>query len=244
MDNNQTYNFEAEQAILGAIIHEPSAIDRIAWVEPDDFGHPKNRTLFSYMRYLYENEMPIEIAFVADNMKAIGKSDAEIMDMIMHFTDLSQRATTAANIEKHAELLRTRALRRKVAELGAELQNPSEGEYGADTDIIAEIEKKLDAIRPKNKGGGLQHIKKTRDSFFKHMESPDDFMKTGFQSFDDWGGGYARKSLIIKAGRPWRRKNCFSFAGRSRDFGKQPRCSGYFLAGNGRQPSQNAHDCV
>lgn len=196
---NPIANIEAEQAVLAAIILEPDSLDKIPWLEVADFTAEENRVLFEQFRFLHEAGQPIDLVYISENVRKYGNLEVNIL---AYFGELASSAVTAANIVYYADVVRNASIRRRGANIGRELENLSTGFTGSLTAYIAEYEKKLDELRPKTVNDGLVHIKETKAAFFKHMESEDDFIKTDSTAFDDWGGGYARKSLVIKAGRP------------------------------------------
>ena len=198
MDN--LYNIEAEESVLGSVILERNSLDKIPWLEPKDFYHEMNQLLFEYMRYLNEADKPIDLALMVEEFVKHDKQE-----MIPYASDLfvkiASSALTAANIVYYADIVRDKSIRRRGANVGKDIENLSTGFVGTVAEYIAEMQKKIDSIKPKS-NSNLEHIKEIREGFFENMKTADDFIKTDSKAFDEWGGGYARKSLIIKAGRP------------------------------------------
>jgi hypothetical protein len=63
----------AEQALLGAILLNPAQLDRVTWLQPDDFTHPAHTALFAAARDLAQaghpaptTEGPPPLAWLAD----------------------------------------------------------------------------------------------------------------------------------------------------------------------------------
>jgi replicative DNA helicase len=197
---NLTFSLEAEQVVLGSIILKPESLDEIAWLEPRDFFSEKHQTLFEYMRYLYDNDLPVDLVHMGQEMQKYGK--LESMGGVSYFMELSKSAATAGHIGHYAEIVRKKAVRRRGIEYGRKVMELSENAELEDAEYFSEIDKGADELRPKSVGQ-LLHVRQTRKQYFDEKSNTDEiFIKTGFKNFDDWGGGYARKALIIKAGRP------------------------------------------
>ena len=197
--NELISNPEAEQAVLAAIILENDSLDKIPWLEETDFHEKVNQILFGQFRFMQEQDIPIDLVYIYDNIRKYADLEINILE---YYEKLAASAATAKNIEYYARIVSNASTRRKGVSIAEDLKELSTGFVGSVTAYAAAYEKKLDELRPKNINSGLKHIKETRQTFFAHMERPDDFIKTDSKAFDDWGGGYARKSLIIKAGRP------------------------------------------
>ncbi|WP_441247369.1 DnaB-like helicase N-terminal domain-containing protein [Kitasatospora sp. McL0602] len=66
---------QAEQAVLGGVLVDPSQLDRLAWLTPEDFYRPVHRALFAAMRRLQADQHPaleagrkVPLAWVTDTV--------------------------------------------------------------------------------------------------------------------------------------------------------------------------------
>jgi hypothetical protein len=104
---------ENEEAILGAIVFDGSAIIRVAdSLTPDDFSRTKHKIIFKSMLAIFERDEPIDAPTLAEQFKKDG-----IFDDIGGFEEivrLSQCVVTAANIESYAKIVKSKSTMRHL----------------------------------------------------------------------------------------------------------------------------------
>lgn len=190
-------DYVAEQSVLGAILLDSNVLDEITFLEPRDFTG-RNQQIFSVMRYLNENNKPIDIVTVTEEYNKFGKAD---MEGVNYLVKLADSVPTTANAKHYAEIVRSKAIGRRGAETGNKIANLSRSEFETDEEYFSAVESLVAEMRPKDHGM-MRSLSETRDSYFKHLKTPAEFIKTGFSQFDTWSGGLGRGDLFISAGRP------------------------------------------
>jgi len=71
-------NLEAEQSVLGGILLEPGALDRIADIlKPEDFYHQAHEKIYTTILDLYRRREPVDLVTVIALM-----SDREVLDAV------------------------------------------------------------------------------------------------------------------------------------------------------------------
>ena len=95
---------EAEQAVLGAILLDNTALDRIGDVlDAEDFYAPRNRMLYEQMLLIAERNEPIDHVSLTNALEQNGDLDAVGgMDYIL---ELDRLSGTTVNIQHHAKLV-------------------------------------------------------------------------------------------------------------------------------------------
>jgi len=117
----QPHSLEAEQTVLGALLMDPEAMVKISdLLTSEDFYEPTYKTIYSAISELYQSHQPIDIVTVtsklADDKKiqAIGGS--------AFLADLSMKVPTSAHIYKYAQIVKTKAVHRRIIRAGEEIK--------------------------------------------------------------------------------------------------------------------------
>lgn len=112
-------NVEAEEAILGGILLDPHAMERVVdLLIPEAFSITHFRKIFQACKKLYEQDKPTDLmtvmAWLADRkqLEAVGGQ--------IQLVSLVDRVVSAANIDQYATLVAEKYCRRKLMEVGEE----------------------------------------------------------------------------------------------------------------------------
>ncbi|WP_285397622.1 DnaB-like helicase C-terminal domain-containing protein [Lysinibacillus sp. fls2-241-R2A-57] len=192
------YELEAEQSVLGAIFLEPSVIDDIVFLEARDFISARHQQIFRVMKWLDDRNQPIDITTVTELYMKHNKMD-EVS--ISYLAELAVSCPTAVNVVSYANIVRSRAIRRRGTDIGQKIMNLVHEDYEADDDYFAEIEKLASEVRPED-DGKMQSLKDSRQGYFEHLLKRAEFIPTGFKYYDKWAHGLWRGWLFVSAGRP------------------------------------------
>ena len=98
------HNLEAEASVLGALILDNGAMEKIVgFLSPDDFYHTSNKKLFDEIRFLIKEGEPADPTTLCDNITAFPNSKIAPHDYILDLIDL---VPTTANIEYYAKIVK------------------------------------------------------------------------------------------------------------------------------------------
>ena len=116
------HNLDAEQAVLGGILIEKDAINRVLEVlssEGADFYSGVHAELFKAMVSLFDQNTPIDIVTLSDIFK-----DSKALNSkggVSYIVELVEAVPTAANISYYARIVKEKALLRKVITASSEI---------------------------------------------------------------------------------------------------------------------------
>lgn len=189
---------QAEQSVLGAVFLDQNVLDEITFLEDRDFFFPRHQQIYRVMKWLDKRNKPIDIITVSELYIKHNKTD-ELS--ISYLTNLANSCPTAANAVYYARIVRSRALERRVKNMGHILTGLSRDDYETDEDFFTAIEELVAEMRPKDNSQMLS-IEETRDSYFKYLNTKAEIIPTGFRQFDEWAHGLWRGWLFVSAGRP------------------------------------------
>jgi RecA-family ATPase len=137
----------AEQAVLGALLIDASAVKRVNGIGPDHFADARNRAIFLAIRDCYEADGIIDLLAVDARLENLGGDDG----MRTYLATLAQHAPAPANVHRYAELVQEKAQRRALTDLGVEIQ-----ERAARCDLAElgrDVRDRLDGIGAKSSRG-------------------------------------------------------------------------------------------
>jgi len=205
-------SIEAEQSVLGGLLLENTAWDRVSDVigEPD-FYRADHRTIFRHIAQLVEEDKPADVLTVAESLERSGKL-AEIGGPA-YIGSLAVNTPSAANIRRYAEIVRERSIMRSLAAIGTEIADSAYTPTGKDASVlIDEAEAKIFQIaetRSKARHGFLpleplltETVERIDMLYSRENKNDVIGVPTGFVDIDRMTSGLQQGELIIVAGRP------------------------------------------
>ena len=119
LDRIPPHNLEAEQAVLGAMLLSPEAVEgSLNMLQDVDFYRPAHARIFKAMGDLYARSIPVDHLSVADRLETSGEIDAA--GGKTYLLDLSGAVPTTANWMRYAEIVQRTAMLRQL--IGAATQ--------------------------------------------------------------------------------------------------------------------------
>src|SRR4051812_9280285 len=136
-------SIEAEQSVLGGLLLDNSAWDKIADVVGEaDFYRSDHRAVFRHIAQLIEENRPADALTVAESLDRAGKL-AEVGGQ-PYIGALALNTPSAANIRRYAEIVRERSIMRNLAVIGTEIAESAYAPAGREAGVlIDEAEAKI-----------------------------------------------------------------------------------------------------
>ena len=211
------HSVEAEQAVLGGLMLDNQAWDKIAdRVADDDFYRHDHRLIFNSMMDLARKDKPFDVLTVADNLKS--QNNLEEAGGDVYLFELANNTPSASNIKAYSDIVRERSVLRQLIGVSHEIADVAFNPEGRDSlDILDEAERRVFEISErKSRGGGAQDIKvllakaaERIDTLF-HSKEHITGLATGFTDLDEKTSGFQDADLVIVAGRPSMGKTAFA----------------------------------
>ncbi|HXE02608.1 MAG TPA: replicative DNA helicase [Hyphomicrobium sp.] len=205
------HNLEAEQALLGAILVNNEALDRVSgFLSPDHFFDALHGRIYETLATLIhagKTATPITVKTFFENVEPI---DAN-MTVPQYLGRLAANATTIINAAEYGRTVYDLATRRALIVIGEDMVNTA---YESAVDQapkaqIEEAESRLYSLAEQNKyGKGFETFRSALTNAIEMANSA--FQRsghlsgaaTGLADLDNKLGGLQRSDLIILAGRP------------------------------------------
>jgi replicative DNA helicase len=206
------HSIEAEQSVLGGLLLDNGAADRIAdFLSGDHFYSDAHRLLYNAIMQLIADNKPADVVTVAEALGSINKLD--YVGGMTYLAALVENVPTAANIRRYAEIVHERAILRRLAAAGGEISESAFHPLGRSVrEILDQAETKVFEIAEHGARGqqGFQDIRPLltqvveRIEFLYNRDNPSDVtgVATGFTDLDRMTSGLQEGDLIVIAGRP------------------------------------------
>ena len=206
------HSVEAEQSLLGGLLLDNQAFDKIAdLVSAEDFYRDDHRRLYRHLAKLIGEGKPADVVTVAESVEA--SEDKDRTGGPAYLGSLAQNTPSALNIRRYAELVRERAVQRRLAQVATEIAETALSPLGRDVyQLLDEAETRILEVGDKGQRGtqGFEQIQPVLARVFEridhlfHQENKSDVtgVPTGFIDLDERTAGLQPGELVIVAGRP------------------------------------------
>lgn len=214
------HSIEAEQSVLGGLLLDNAAFERISdVVSEEDFYRHEHRLIWHHISRLINLARPADVITVNESLVSAGK--AEPAGGLPYLNSLAHNTPSAANIRRYAEIVRERAMLRKLVAVADEISGMAFNPQGKEArQLLDEAESRVFKIAQEGARGtqGFQEIQpllsqvveRIDELYHREGDSEVTGIPTGFVDLDRMTSGLQPGDLIIVAGRPSMGKTSFS----------------------------------
>ncbi|HEX9880212.1 MAG TPA: replicative DNA helicase [Candidatus Binatia bacterium] len=208
-------NLEAESSILGGILLDNEAIDRVLEIlTPEAFYREAHRKVFRAMLELSERSEPVDVITLGDYLKA--KGELEAVGGSAFLVSLANAVPTAANIAHYARIVREKAILRHLITAATGIATRGLEDRGNVDEFLDEAEKAIFDISEKRiktsfvmLGDMMKDSIKLVEKLYERKEMVTG-VPTGYKDLDKLTAGLQPSDLIVVAGRPSMGKTALS----------------------------------
>lgn len=215
------HSLEAERGVLGSILIDKDGMLQVAsLLAPDDFYDPAHSIVFASMLDLYARNRPIDSLTVREAIDDQKKLDSIWGDVFL--ADLMTSVFTSANIFQYAQIVKNKAVLRRLIRAGSEITQIGFDEVTEINELLEKAEKWLFSVTQTFIQNKLVHIKDILNARYEEFAAihadPDlvqaNSVSTWYAGFDYKLWGFKRWDLIIVAARPsmWKTAIAMNFA--------------------------------
>ena len=203
------HNLQAEQALLGSILYDNAAYERLSdRLQARHFHEPFHARLFAAMEeYIRKGQLAEPIVLMERFRRDPG---FEELGGLRYFADLVDRAPPAANAADYARVIYDLALRRDLIRIGGEMAQAAEQDAETEArDQIETAEQQLYSLA--ETGAASNGFQTFADALHGAVEMAAEAfsrdgglagVSTGLIDLDQKLGGLHPSDLVIIAGRP------------------------------------------
>ncbi|MGO1247043.1 MAG: replicative DNA helicase [Oceanisphaera sp.] len=213
------HSFEAEQSVLGGLLLDNNAWDRVAEkvAEPDFYSRP-HRLIFQAIHRLAQLNNPIDLITVQEELERHESLDT--VGGFSYLVEIAKNTPSAANIGAYADIVRERALVREMIAVANDIAESGFDPQGRNADDLIDLaETKVFNIAESrtNVNEGPQPLRVLLESTVDRIEelykSPHNGVtgvSSGYKDLDKMTAGFQDSDLIIVAARPSMGKTTFA----------------------------------
>jgi replicative DNA helicase len=212
------HSIEAESSVLGGLLLDNSAWDRVGDLLVDnDFYRHEHKLIYAAIGALINASKPADVITVNEQLQNQGK--AEEMGGLGYLNSLAQYVPSASNIRRYAEIVRERSILRKLVSASDEIATNAFNPQGKAIDrILDEAEQKIFNIG--EEGSRMKQGFQSMDTLVVELldrvqemaDNPNDItgVPTGFYDLDRMTSGLQPGDMVVLAARPSMGKTAFA----------------------------------
>jgi replicative DNA helicase len=205
------HSTEAEQSVLGGLLLDNLAWDRTSdLLGASDFYRWEHRHIYGAIGSLVAATRPADVITVHEVLQGLGK--AEECGGLAYLNALAQSVPSAANVRRYAEIVRERAVLRKLISASDEIATAAFNPQGTPvSQILDEAESRIFRIGEEGSrgGAGFHGMDRLVAALLERVEElekngADEVtgIRTGFFDLDRMTAGLQKGDLIVLAARP------------------------------------------
>ena len=212
------HSMESESSVLGGLLLDNNAWERVGdLLSESDFYRHEHKLIYDAIGKLVNASKPADVITVYEQLQSIGK--AEEIGGLMYLNQLAQYVPSASNIRRYAEIVRDRAILRKLVTASDEIATNAFNPLGKTVErVLDEAEQKIMAIGEegaRNKQGFQSLDTLVVDLLDRVQEMADNPMDvtgvpTGFVDLDRMTSGLQAGDMVVLAARPSMGKTSFA----------------------------------
>jgi replicative DNA helicase len=197
---------DAEQAVLGGLLLEPSSMAKISgWLIEEDFYERSHRLIFRAITKLSLSGTPPDAVTLGDWLE--GQGVAALVGGIGYVVEIANATPSAANIVAYAEIVKEKANLRRAAEVGSQLVTAAQG-GGKSGDVIAVGMQQLANLKGARLKSDLQEVKALFGPWLADLQRRYELgdavtgLPTPWEGINDATHGLQSGELTVIAARP------------------------------------------
>ena len=198
-------SLEAEMGVLGSMSLDRECINEIIpVVHAEQFYHQDNRLVFEALLQLYEDNKPVDLVLLRDELKRRGQLEA--VGGVDYLVRLTESVPASTNAVYYAKIVRDKSMLRDLISVSSEIGKIAYEDRGDVADMMEAAEQKIFNVTQQQITG---HPVALRDVMTKTFEMIDQRsgsaisgLPTGYLELDDLTSGLQRGEMVIVAARP------------------------------------------
>lgn len=200
-------SLDAEKSLLGAVLIDEDIIADIAEaVHANDFYDKQHAVIFGGMMRLYEKHKPVDLLTLTEELKR--KDELDTVGGSAYLTELTNYVPSAAHATSYAELVASKAVRRRLIKASADISELGFNEDTTTQELLEKAEAELFSVSDQSLKQDLVSLESILTESFDRLEELHRNkgqlrgIRTGYRDLDNMTAGLQRSDLIILAARP------------------------------------------
>ncbi|MFT6177640.1 MAG: replicative DNA helicase [Bacteroidia bacterium] len=205
---------DLEEAVLGALMLEKHAPEKVAsYLKAEAFYVDAHQLIYGAVISLFTLGHPVDILTVTEQLRKDGT--LESAGGAYYITSLTNKISSAANIEYHAHIVIQKSIQRQLITVAGEIGEKAFEETSDAFELLDQSEKQLFEIKNSTMTKNYDEVSDLIAKAIKDIEESTadgeglTGIPTGFTELDRMTSGWQKSDLIILAARPGMGKTAF-----------------------------------
>lgn len=207
IDPGAPFSQEAEEAVIGSILIDPSAyVSVAAFLKANDFFLLRHQYIWQAFDRLNNRAEPIDLITLAEQLE-----NMQVLDTIggrAYLIQISNNTATSVYAEVYGRLVERTSIRRKLMVTADEIKKLAMDESLNIDTVVGEAESKLFTVTETQVQRDFVPMWDALSDYYDRMEymlqhtDEASGVPTGYRDLDAILGGFQKSDLLIFAGRP------------------------------------------
>ena len=214
--NVQPHSDEAEQAVLGSMLSDKSAVNKVfeKKLSAEQFYKSAHSLIFSAMAKLDKENEPIDTVSVVDTLTK--SKDLDKVGGAYYISGLIEVVPTTAHINRYIKIVIEKSVLRSLIYLANDISKEAYDDSQEVDDILESVQKSIFGITQERLKKGFENIDPVLHKTFEKIDMIASHkgsvigVPSGFSDLDVKTTGFQNGDLIIIAGRPGMGKTSFA----------------------------------
>lgn len=200
-------NLEAEQSVLGSMMIDATAIEKASEIlTAEDFYRPSHREIFDALCTLQEQDQPIDLITVQEELRSRGKLDE--IGGTEYLMQIVETVPTSAHVEYYSKIVEEKSIRRKLISAGSEVIGLAQADQSEIDLVTDQAEQAIFKVSQRRVGNYFTPISPLIKDVWDWVDTRyrdkgvSSGLATGFEKLDYITSGLQKSDLVIIAGRP------------------------------------------
>lgn len=206
-------NLDAERSVLGAIIIDKDAINKVIdFLNPEDFYSSNHQIIYAAATNLFEKHEPIDLLSLSNRLEETGS--LKEAGGISYLTSLTNSVPTSSHIATYGKIVQRKKMLRDLIGAAQHISGLGHNEEEDVENLLDEAEQKIFAVSQRSFTHAFSHLgDNLNDAVERITDQGNGVMRghpTKHKYLDDILGGLQKSDLIILAARPSVGKTAFA----------------------------------
>lgn len=206
----EQFSLQAEQSVIGALLMDNDAVDRMGDLRTEHFYRGDHRIIFAELMTQITAGKSVDVISLHEVL--VDRVD----DSLVYLNAIVQNTPSAANIGRYSGIVRDKAVKRGLMALGQEVADMAASSAEDAATLVDRVSSKLEKLA---EARIKQEPVRAADEMYGHIEELErrregigaKAISTGFEDLDKrLSGGMRRGELIVVAARPKMGKTAFA----------------------------------
>lgn len=206
-------NLDAEKSVLGAILIDKDAINKVVdFLAPEDFYSQNHKIIYASAIELFEKHEPIDMLSLSNRLTETGRINE--VGGVSYLTTLANSVPTSSHISTYGKIIQRKKMLRDLIEAAHHISGLGHNEEDDVEELIDEAEQKILAVSKRSIAKSFAHLGTGLSEAMERITNQDAGAMRGYATkhryLDNILGGLQKSDLIILAARPSVGKTAFA----------------------------------